>query len=200
MSTATLAIVASVGGVSIQKTVSKTGDHPNVYEEIALPAATALATYVNDADDTASGTLTADHGLATGTYDLYWADGVHYGATVTITTNDFSLASDGAGDAIPASSTVCNISEQVDINTAIDGDEIEIIVMNATKRSNINFLDTGDASIEAIELLSDEPYIWHNTNGITNPFTGNPITSAVASNGETAAGTITIASLEDSTP
>ena len=203
MASGTYQPVVSIGGATTRQTISKTADHPNNYVGINLPVATALATYVNDGDDTASGTLTAGHGLGDGAIvvDLYWAAGIRYGVDMTISTNDWTISDSGAGDALPATSTVCNISEQVIINTAIDGDAIELVSLNSSLRSNIEFLDVGDNTIYAAELIGDEPQVWHATNGLANPYTGAPITSAAASNGETsAAATLDILCLEDSTP
>lgn len=192
-----MSVIVSIPGNAISQVVTKTADHSNNYVDIVLPIATEMLTFLQ----AGTGTLSPGHGLSTGTYDVYWADGVRYGVAVTIVTNAVTVMAGGAGDSLPVDATTVNISEQVDINVATDGDAIVMMSMNATKRSNIDFLDVGDASIEAIELLANEPFVWHNTNGITNPFTGNPITSAVASNGDaTAAATITILILEDSTP
>lgn len=201
----TLATVASLGGSTIQKTITKEADNTVVHGDgsssISLPVATLLLTFVNDGDDTASGTLTAGHGLETGTFDLWWATGVRYGVAFTVSTNDWTMTDSGAGDALPASSTVCNISEQVLINTAIDGDAVVLIVMNSSLRTSVACHDVDDDVIEAIELLADEPYHWHDTNGITNPFAGDPITYLAVSNGETSAAAILqVLVLQDSTP
>lgn len=201
MATGTYQPVVSIGGATTRQTITKSADHPNNYVGINLPLATLMATYVNDGDDTASGTLTPGHGLTTGAYDLYWAAGVRYGVALVIATNDWTIADTGAGDALPATATVCNISEQVIVNTAIDGDNITLISLNSSLRSHIEFLDVGDATIYGTELIANEPQVWHDTNGLANPYTGNPITSAAVSNGETsAAATLDILSLEDSTP
>ena len=72
MISGTLAIGASIGGVTLQKTVTKTGDHANVYgnanDAISLPAAVALLTYTNDSDGTGTATLSPGHGLSTRTH------------------------------------------------------------------------------------------------------------------------------------
>lgn len=206
MASGTYQMVVSIGGATTHETINKTADHTNNYLAVNLPVATALATgsFVNDSDGTGSGTLDGGHGLVTGdalSWDLYWATGVRYGITATITTNAIDFPATGAGDALPATATECTLVRQVDINTAIDGDEISLISLNSSLRSHIHFIDVGSASIYATELIANEPQVWHDTNGLANPYTGNPITAAVASNGETsAAATLNILSLEDSTP
>jgi len=203
----TLATVASIGGSTIQKTITKEADNTVVHGDgstsISLPVATLLADYQNDEDSTATGTLTAGHGLGDGahTFDLYWATGVRYGVACTISTNAVDITNSGAGDALPVDDTVVNVCDQVLINTAIDGDVVVLIVMNSSLRTSVACHDVGDAVIEAIELLANEPYHWHDTNGITNPFTGNPITYLAVSNGTTtAAAILQILVLQDSTP
>ena len=205
MPNGTLATVASIGGATIQQTITKSADNTVVHGDgstsISLPVATLLADYQNDEDDTATGTLTAGHGLATGTYDLYWADGVRYGVACTITTNTVDITNSGAGDALPVDDTVVNMSEQVLINTAIDGDALVLIVMNSSLRTSVVCHDVDDDVIEPIELLANQPYHWHDTSGIANPFTGDPITYLAVSNGATSAAAILqILVLQDSTP
>lgn len=197
MATGTYQPVVSIGGATTRQTITKTADHPNNYVGITLPVATELLTFLQ----AGTGTLSPGHGLASGTFDVYWADGVRYGVAVTIVANDVTVMGDGAGDALPVDATTVNISEQVDINTAIDGDAIKLISLNSSLRSHIEFLDVSVASIYPTELIAGEPQIWHDTGGLANPYTGNPITSAVASNGETSgAATLDILCLEDSTP
>lgn len=206
MASGTYQPVVTIGGATTRQTISKTADHPNNYVGITLPAATALSTasFVNDSDGTGTGTLDGGHGLVTGdalSWDLYWATGVRYGITATITTNAIDFPDTGAGDALPATATECTLVKQVDINTAIDGDAIKLISLNSSLRSHIHFIDVSSASIYPTELIADEPQVWHDTNGLANPYTGNPITAAVASNGETSgAATLDILCLEDSTP
>lgn len=201
----TLATVLSIGGITLQKTITKTADHANTYgnasDDISLPAATEFLDFQNDEDGTATCTLSPGHGLSTGTYDLYWTAGIRYGVTVTITGDNADIPDTGAGDALPADDTTVNLSEQVQINTAIDGDAVTLFGMSSTLRSHVDFQDSGSSSIDEEELLADEPFTWHDTSGLTNPLTGNPITKALVSNGVTSgAAILTILSLEDSTP
>lgn len=206
MSLGTYQLVVNIGGATTHETINKTADHTNNYVGISLPAATDLvsASFVNDADGTGSGTLAGGHGLVTGdplSWDLYWATGVRYGITATITTNDIDFPDTGAGDALPDTATECTLVKQVDINTAIDGDAIKLISLNSSLRSHIHFIDVASSPLYATELIANEPQVWHDTNGLANPYTGAPIGSAVASNGETSgAATLDILCLEDSTP
>ena len=69
MPQATYGVTLAVGGVSIQKTSVKTGDHSNTYE-ILLPAAYSVTAWVKTDDNTASGNLPAGHGQTNGKFDV----------------------------------------------------------------------------------------------------------------------------------
>lgn len=196
---------ATIAGMTFSRTFSATADNGAVYGDasapIVLPAATATLTYTEGAGETGTGTLTAGHGLTTGTYDVYWAAGMRYGVTVTISTNDYTLA-DAAiagGDSLPASATQLYICKQVALNVTIDGDLAEMVGILADVRAHINFLTAVPGLIRAVELEEDEPDLW-DSDMSANPYTGAIITNAVYSQGTTTAGTLKIAVLQDSTP
>lgn len=206
----------SVDGETISRAPSGSADNANKYgtgnNPIALPAANLIsgANYTNDGDSTATITATAGHTLVTGKADLYWDGGIRYGCDITVSTNDVDL-SGGAGDAIPASATPCTLANQVQINVSIDGDAAKAVGVEAkqsgtstatiTTSAHVDFQDADGDSIRAVELLADEPDIWDDAEGRTNPYTGDPITKAMASNGdETTAKTIKILICQDSTP
>lgn len=209
MPTATYGASLSVGGVSINKSIIRTADHPNTYE-VSLPAAEAgtLSTRTSDT----VGTITMSSGGHTiqtaDTIDIFWSGGVRYGVTVGTVSGTSVPFSLGAGDNLPAQSTAVTVDEQVTVNTQIDGDAIAIIgiVMEnpdsaATSNGHIDMRDAGGATIEEIDLTANVPQIWDITGGAANVFTGNAITNTKAGNGDaTNAMTLKILSLEDSTP
>jgi len=196
-----------IDGESLTRRISKTADNVAKYGDsespITLPAANAIASenFTNDADDTASATLTEGHTLVTGLADLFWAAGIRYGITVTVSENSVDITDSGAGDALPATSTACTIANQVQVNAAIDGDLAVLVGVEATKRAHIDFQDADDDSIRAIELQADEPDTWDEDEARTNPYAGDAITKAMAANGDSAAAaTLKIRVLQDSTP
>lgn len=204
MAQGTLAIVGSVGGVTINKTITETGDHPNVYgdanENIALAAGKTVTSWVKTDADTAACDLPSGHGYTDGKFDVYWTGGMRYDVDGTISTNALTLDG-GVGDDFPASATsgviVCTPQQ---INTAIDGDNVQLLVINSTKRASVYFEDAAGDSIKQIELVADNPYTYAQSSGEASPLTGDPITVCWASNGTTTAAVLTILSLEDSTP
>lgn len=212
MATAAYNLSITVAGYTSQKAVTRTGDHPNSYE-VTLPVAKLLTAWVKTDADTAAGNLAASHGLTTGTYDVYWTGGARYGVVCTITVNAVALEG-GTGTDFPATATATvRISKQLQINTAIDGDAIEIAFIKLgyvdpaeiTAVGRLLFEDAvGDdiADLKAANgIVANRTNIYDIEGGDTNPFTGDPITVCRASHDNTAAAaTLTIATLEDSTP
>ncbi len=204
MASGTVQIVAQVGGASINQTITKTGDHPNPYEGVVLPAGKTTNTWVMTNATVAACNITNGHGYSTGKHDLFWttsgAAKCKYDVDVTISTDAATMAN-GTGDAYPANGvTDVIITVPVQINTAIDGDAVEILALDASTVASAYFEDADGDAIGQFDLASKEPYLWLKSSGVTNPLTGDPVTVCYASNGTATAGTITILSLEDSTP
>lgn len=211
MSTAVYQFSITVAGFTSSKTVTRTADHPNAYE-VSIPAAFPLTSWVKTDNDTGAGNLAAGHGQTSGTYDVYWTTGQRLGMTGTVTVNALALDG-GTGDNLPASAdSTVRVCKQVVINTAIDGDAIKIAFIKlgyadevAVARGRLLFKDTGAATIADLDtadgINANVTNIYDIEGGALNPFTGNPITSCAASHSNTAgACTLTIATLEDSTP
>lgn len=204
MPTSTITVTGSVGGITIQGTVSRTAEG-QISQEVSLPAADAgmLTARVSDSE----GTLTMDdagHGISTGDIvDVYWEGGVRYGMTVgTVSGTSVPIGGvggPGAGDPLPAQDTPVTADVQVVVNTDFDGDDLEIIDVMSTRRGHIDFQDSGSASLHATELKANEPWWWISDTGITNPLSGNPVDKAVVSNGDSQnAATLKIGVLYDS--
>ncbi len=200
MPTGTINIVTSIGGKTVQKQITETFDHPNVYADIPLAAGKEVTDWVKTDANTAACNLPADHGYTDGKFDVYWEGGMRYDVDGTIVTNALSLDG-GSGTDFPASATedivVCKHQQ---INTAIDGDNILLWTVNATKRAHVHFEDADGDTIRDQELLADQPWTYAASSGDASPLTGDPVTVCYASNGETTAGLIDILSGEDSTP
>lgn len=197
---------ATIGGIQISETITREGDHPNPYE-ISLGVA-STGTVTNRTNNVLTDvTLSGGHGLTNGTYDCFFSGGVRYGLTGAIVSNTMTL-SDGAGDDFPANNATCQVSKVTAINTAIDGDEIELIAIElksqnttTTKVGHVKFMDSGNNTIAEIDLVENTPRVWDIAGGAANAFTGNPITHAEAAMNDTAlTATLYVASLEDSTP
>lgn len=208
MPSAQYGVSLSCGGVSIQKNRVISGDHPNSYE-VTLPVGKAGTLSTRTDDDTGIVTVASGHGITTSDFvDVHWSGGVRYGMDVTAQDATTITVDLGAGDNLPIATTAVVITKQVTVNTAIDGDAIEIIGIvaeaanpSSTAKAHLDFQDSGDATIEEIDLVANVPQIFDIDGGAANVFTGNPIVDCKASNGSsTEALTLKIVSLEDSTP
>ena len=207
MATGTIGISVAVGGVTIQKTVNRTGDHANAYE-VTLPAGKDVTSWVKTDANTAACNLPADHGYSNGNFDVYWSGGLRYGVPGTISTNALSLDG-GTGTDFPATATSgIVVTRQVAINTAIDGDAVEIFALSleladssATTQGHVDMQDSSDGTILAATLTANSPLVYDLGTVVANPITGNAIAETLATNGSSAAAaTLKILSLEDSTP
>lgn len=202
MPSATYAISLAIGGIAIQKTITRTGNHANAYE-VTLPAGKAVTSWVKTDANTAACNLPSGHGYTNGKFDVYWSGGMRYGVDGTISTNALSLDG-GAGDDFPASATTGIVAtKQVSIATTIDGDNSEIVAIVAeyadqasTAKAHVDMQDSS-ATVVEIDLTANAPYVVDIEGGATNVFTGNVIEATKASNGSSsAAATLKIVALE----
>ena len=126
----------SIGGVNIARGVPRTGDHPNPYE-VTLPAGKAGTLSTRTDNDTGVATVASGHGITTSDkVDVYWSGGMRYGMSVTATTSTTISVDAGAGDNFPVAATAIVVTKQVSVNTAIDGDNIQVIGILAEYATN----------------------------------------------------------------
>lgn len=208
MPNATLSTAIEGGGLSISQRVTRTGDHPNPYGPIAVPAAQALSSWVKTDANTAAGNLAGGHGLATGTFDVYWTGGRRYGVACTITINAVALEG-GTGTDFPSSAnTTVVLAPRVQINTAITGNDVQLLAISlesltttSTARGHISMEATGSSSILELDAVANSPIVYDVAGGVTNPITGDvAVVTFVSQESTSETVTVKILSLEDSTP
>jgi len=189
MPTNTLQVVASVGGVTIQGTISRT-EEGQISQEVALPKADkgTLSTRTSDT----AGTLTmadAGHGISTGDkIDIFWyASGVlkcGYGATVGTVAGTSVPFTAASGDVLPALDSAVTADVIVEVNTDFDGDDLALILLSSSRDGHFNFVDSTPTSLEQRKLLDGEPFWWYTDCGYTNPLTGNPVDKLYLTNAD----------------
>jgi len=194
-------------GLSIQRaTVRETeGGTPR---QVTLPVGKAGTLSTRTDADTGEVTLSGGHGITTGMLvDVHWVGGVRYGITAGTVAGNVVPIDAGAGDDLPAQATAVVMTPVVQINGDIGGDELSILVFevayppNSTATAHLDFQDADDDSIAEIDAVANEPQSWDVDAGSDNPFTGDPITKIMASNGSaTQEGVLTLIALFDPTP
>jgi hypothetical protein len=197
----------SGGGLSISGSKTRETDDAQGLAPV-IPAGKTVTAWVQTDANTAGCNLPSGHGYANGNFDVFWDGGRRYGVPGTIATNALTLDG-GTGDDFPASATTgIVVCRQVQVNVAIDGDNLALFGIkahyadrNADTPAGITFKDVGDADVAHLDLQANRPVVIDVEGGDDNPFTGNPITYALASNGNAAAEvTLQIVKAGDSTP
>lgn len=198
----------SGAGLSVSSSVTRSADSVTGYDP-TLPAGKAGTLSTRTDDNTGEATLGASHGITTGMIvDVYWDGGVRYGVTVGTVAGTAVPLDGGAGDNFPAEDAAIVVTPQVTINIAIDGDALALLAIKAlfasqqsTDKAHIAFYDADDDEIADVDLTAHVAQVYDIAGGASNPFTGDPITYAKASNGSsTAAATLQMIVGQDSTP
>jgi len=207
---ATINVNFECGGIRINKSYARSADHANPYQPADIPAAKAGTLTTRTGDDVGVITMGAGHGLTTGMIvDVYWTGGVRYGVAITVDVNAVTTA-DGdhtAGAVLPAQSTALVVCKQVEIATAIDGDNASVLAVSleyaaaSTAKGHVHFCETDDTSVADFDLEADKPLLLDLDQDIANPLTGELIGVCYASHADTVnAATLKIVTLEDRTP
>lgn len=199
-----LAYGVSLG--SINQSVVRSGDS-KIELEVSLPAGTAGTLSTRTDDNTGIVTVSSHSITISDTVDVYWSGGRRYGVDVTAqdaTTISIDL---GAGDNLPTATTSVVIVKQVPFNLALDGDNAKIVgvsyeVADASGYGcRVTLFDSADDTITGLDLDANVPNVVDIEGGQTNPYTGDPITDGVASNGSSStAATLKIQAIVDATP
>lgn len=197
MYTGTIGKTVTIAGIQIQATATRS-EAGLIGQDVNLPAGLAGTLTTRTSNTEGVLTVASGHGVSGGDkIDIYWEGGLRYGATVdsvTSTTITFGTAGAGAGDNLPAADTALVVAEQVTIDEAFDGDDLQMIVAAATftaggsnARAHVAFLDAGGDVLFAVELADGEGWDWTADTGVANPLTGDPVASIKVSAGTAAA-------------
>lgn len=195
----TLRIAASAGGVSADLVIKRTADG-GIGQEVALPAGKAGTLTTRTDDNTGEATLTAGHGITTGMIvDVFWTGGRRYGVTVGTVAGNVVPLDLGAGDNLPVATTALVVTEQVQIDMVVDGDNVPAVFAQCTQRAHLDFQESGGTSVKAVEIIAaGEGFFWAENCGIANPLTGNAIGKVLVSNGTVTAATLKLGLVYDS--
>ena len=135
---------------------------------------------------------------------VFWSESgapkMHHNATVGVVAGDVVPLDLGSGDNMPYSPGLAVvITKEVSIDVDFDGDLLQLIAVTALNRVGVRFVDSGSATLKAVDNPAGELWKWAKNAGEANPLTGNPVDSIKAANGQSdAATTCNIAGLYDS--
>lgn len=209
MPTVNYSVSVSGLGITIAQNLPRSADGAGVCNpELPVGKAGTLTTRTDN--NTGSITMSAGgHGITTGAkVDVYWNGGVQYDVTVGTVSGTTVPIDLGIGDNLPIATTPVVVSLRTQINLSIDGDALTLLAIKQeyssnqeTADSHVDFQDASSAQVAEIDLDANAPRIFDIAGGGANPFTGNPITKAFASNGSlTNIATFKMQWLQDLTP
>lgn len=204
---------ASVGGgVNISQSQSRTADGGSDREVTILKGYAGTLTTRTDAN-TGTITLDAGHGISTSdNVDIYAVVGgvltVQYNVTVGTVSGDSMPFDLGIGDDLPVVSSAVVVSIRQQVNVDVDGDNLVLLALkqkfassSVTSMGHVDFHDSADDEIAEIDLQPNGVQVFDVTGGSANPFTGDPITYAMISNGSSVYdATFQMTWLQDTTP
>ena len=184
MPTGVIATNISIGGISVQSSVTRT-EAGQIGQEVTLPAGKAGTLTTRTSDVVGEATMATGHGITTGALvDVYWEGGVRYGVTVgTVSGLAVPLTDSGAGDVLPADETPIVIGLVTVIDTDFVGNNVAMLAALTTKRGHVDIRDAA-ASAKAVELQANEAYTWASDTGVANPLASKTVAMARMSNGD----------------
>lgn len=204
MKTVNVNVAVSIGGVAVQGSVARSAEG-QIGQEVTLAVAQAGTLSTRTSDTAGTLTLSADHGITDAdVIDIFWTDDdgnlqCAYGATVGTVSGTSVPFTGASGTVLPAEDSTITACVVTEINVDFDGDDAKLVFLKSTRQGHANFVDSGDASLEAITLdVAAEPWFW--IDGLcANPLTGNPVDALIVSNADANnEATVSLAVLYDS--
>jgi len=198
MFTSRLTINADIAGVVMNSSITRQAEGQIAHApELAAAKAGTLSTRTSDTVGTL--TLGAGHGIQTADkVDLYWTGGRRYHVVVGTVAGTSVPITAGAGDALPPVDTAITVQKQQIIDTDFDGDRLEAIAALCAQRGHVGFYDSTTLEL-SLDLVAGELWHWLNGGAATNPLAGKTITHVVVTQAATAAASLKLGILYDST-
>lgn len=201
-----LGINVTIGGLNLVSRAQRTGSVQITAEmtaalskEVKAGQAGTLTTRTDD--DTGVATLGAGHGITTDDLvDVHWDGGARYRMTVTNVDGTAVTIDQGSGDVLPSQDTVLTaVSPRRVADVDFDGDDLQMIVAVANKACRVEFLKDDGTLIKGLDLVANEAWPWVKDQGVTNPFTGDPVGLIEAANKTTETAEATVVALVEPT-
>lgn len=176
-------------GKTYNEQVNVNSDSAN-RREIPLAAAKTGTLTTRTDNDTGSLTMTAGHGITTGSgLDVYWniggVPGSRRNMTVGTVAGDVVPIDGGIGDNLPAAASAITAMVPVAKELRWDGDDMQILAITADAQATMVL--TGDDNVEdfGVQIVTpNQLYEWHTGSGVTNPIATDVITKVFCSHGD----------------
>lgn len=137
-------------------------------------------------------TLTAGHGLSTGTFDIFWSGGSRRGVSCTIATNACTITGGTSGSSdLPAAQTAVTVAPIEEDAIVAVGDNVDAIAIWGQNDTNYAFYNSTPALIAEGRIEAGKSYIWHKDIGSDNPLDGETVATVKLSQGGTSTGKVT---------
>lgn len=194
------------GGVTISSGTNYSGDG-SASCEVTIPSGKSGTLSTRTDNDTGVATVSSNHGITTSDkVSVFWTGGRRYNMTVTATTSTTISVDSGSGDNLPSSSTAVVVSKDTNVVLSVDGDNAKIFALSMdipndqTSKAFVRAYD-GSANVATFDMTMSTPLVYPIESGITNPITGNVVTSFYGSNANsTTDATLRIIAITDATP
>lgn len=186
----------TVGGTQFSTTQTRS-DSGRIEQEVACLTGVAgtLGTRTNDTEGVI--TLTAEHGLSTGTFDVYFTGGERHQISATIDGNAATISS-GSGDNLPIEDSAVVFSPRTEVDSDLDGDLVQFLAAGCTTRAGVEFTESDDGNLLNVALPAGEAYVWAADTSITNPLDSAAVGKIYCSSGTAATCTVKIGIVYDS--
>jgi hypothetical protein len=178
----------TVAGVSFPENLSIDADGA-IAHDVSVPVAWAGELTTRGGDTT--GTITLDesaHLVDTGErIDLYWNGGSRRGCTAGTVSGNSVPVSGGSGDNLPSQEEDITIGIPVELDIGVDGDNVVLLALYIGALGQFVFTDDASAPVEKMAQTVGpiQTWDWNNTNGVTNPLTGDTIAKVFVSHDDT---------------
>ena len=186
-------------GIKSLDSVLNRSDETMSSSEVTLNTAIA-GTLTTRTSDSVGVVTVASHAITVSdTVAVFWAGGYRYGVAVSAqTATTISIGSGGAGDVLPAASTVLTICKESTLTFSHVGNDIVAMLVHSPERMSMNVRDTTPATQQAADITANEGWFWISNATGTSPFAGDTLGSIVMANASTTARTATVLLLKNS--
>jgi len=174
----------TVGG--IQLTSEATRSAASLFQtDVDLPVGIAGTLSTRTSDTAGVLTLATGHEYSVGDFlDIYYADGMRYGAEVTeVATDDVTFTSTAGSAVLPSETTAVVATELVEVDADFEGDDVEMIVSIIKDADGFIEYREAEKALAARQVMTeDEDWSYLDGDGSTNPLASTTIDTIVASN------------------